>query len=138
MILQRLFRFTAAGLLILWVACAVGCGGSSEEEQQSIQNMEDLAGAVYEYYNFELQGSGKGKYPETLDDEGYQEDVGGPEVFQQLMINPLTGANPGYEYVKPPDDTPPDADVIILYQMRDGYRDVTLPGFTLNGIVRLP
>jgi hypothetical protein len=124
--------------LVLFVACTVGCGNRAELERQSIQNMEDLGGAIYEYYDFEKQATGEGKYPESLDLKEFQEDVGGPEVFKQIMMNPLTGDSPGYEYVKPPDGTPLTADLIILYQLRNGHRDVTLDAFALDGTVRAP
>ena len=39
------------------------------------------------------------------------------------MLNPLTGDNPGYEYVKPtqPPGFPTE---IMLYQLRNGVRDL--------------
>jgi hypothetical protein len=45
--------------------------------------------------------------------------------FKQLMINPVTGDNPGYEYVRPSDSTGLET-TVILYQLRDGQRATDL------------
>ncbi len=132
MVRLTIFRTGSIASLVLLVVSTIGCGNRSELESQSNENMEKLAAAVWEYRDAD------GVYPENLDDSTYQEDVGGPEVFQYLMKNPLTGDDPGYEYVKPPDDTPLSAsDVIIIYQLRDGHRDTTLPSCTLGGTAQL-
>jgi hypothetical protein len=109
-----------------------GCGGSDNAKEESISKMEKLAGAVYEYYDIEK------KWPESFDVPEFQEDVGGSDEFKKLMDNPLTGDNPGYQYVKPPDGTPKNSDVIIIYQLRDGQRDLTVDAFALDGTVRQP
>jgi hypothetical protein len=116
------------GLAILLVAGAIGCGGRAELESQSIRNMEELAGAVWEYRE------SFGKYPEDLED--IEKFVGGGESFDRVIANPLTGDNPGYEYVKPPEDTPLTADPIIIYQLRNGQRDTRLTAFALDGTAR--
>ena len=56
------------------------------------------------------------------------------------MHNPVTGYQPGYEYVKPPDwvrNTPLAERVVILYQLRQGGRAADLPVGYANGQVRL-
>lgn len=124
----------AGGFLcvVLFMACAAGCGNRAELERQSIDKMEKLGGAVWEYYEIEK------KWPESFDVPEFQEDVGGPEEFRKLMENPLTGDNPGYEYVKPPEGTAKTADMVIIYQKRNGQRDVTLDAFCLDGTLKSP
>ena len=45
----------------------------------------------------------------------------------------MTGDNPGYEYVKPADNS---ADAVILYQLRGGKRDLSLAVAYADGSVR--
>ncbi len=52
-----------------------------------------------------------------------------------LMKKPLTGDDPGYEYVKPADGAPAET-TVIRYQLRDGKRDESLPKYYLSGVVR--
>jgi hypothetical protein len=113
------------------LAGAIGCGGGggggrAELEKQSIANMHELASAVWEYRDW------KKKYPDELKGEDIEKLVGGREFYEQIMVNPITGDNPGYEYVKPPDDTPLSADPIIIYQLRNGQRDTSLKAYALD------
>ena len=55
--------------------------------------------------------------------------VGGEEAYQELITNPVTGDNPGYEYVKPaghPSDQDFDHHQVILRQLNGGQRDPNL------------
>jgi hypothetical protein len=45
--------------------------------------------------------------------------------FEERMINPVTGDNPGFEYVKPSADANPKI-TVVLYQLRDGLRATDL------------
>jgi hypothetical protein len=42
-----------------------------------------------------------------------------------VFTNPITGENPGYEYVKPADDAP--AHTVVIYSLRGGQRDLKQP-----------
>ena len=53
--------------------------------------------------------------------------------WDELITNPVTGDRPGYEYVKPASDS---FDAVILYQLRGGERDLTLPVAYADGAVR--
>ena len=57
-----------------------------------------------------------------------------------VFDNPLTGDNPGYEYVKPsaPLEEIKDAETIVLYQLRNGQRDRKLAVAYLDGQVPEP
>jgi len=74
----------------------------------------------------------------SVNEEQWPEDLSDIEVlisevdFEQLMSNPVTGDNPGYEYVKPSDNADPTT-TVILYQLRGGQRATDLQvGFADN------
>jgi hypothetical protein len=47
-------------------------------------------------------------------------------------VNPITGDDPGYEYVKP---AKYDLDTVVIYQLRYGERDTSLPVAFADGSV---
>ena len=53
--------------------------------------------------------------------------------FSETMKNPLTGDDPGYEYVKP---EVMDEKTVVLYQLRGGKRDLSLKVGYYNGSIR--
>jgi hypothetical protein len=61
--------------------------------------------------------------------------IGKGHDFAFLLRNPLTGDSPGYEYVKPPDETEEDSGTTVLYPLRDGRRDYDWGRGYANGIV---
>ncbi len=67
--------------------------------------------------------------------EGPLGPIGHGKDYAKLTANPLTGDNPGYEYVKPKDDAP-SATTVVLYQLRGGKRDETLKVAFKDGSVR--
>ncbi|NLT72337.1 MAG: hypothetical protein GXX91_16810 [Verrucomicrobiaceae bacterium] len=70
----------------------------------------------------------KGQWPDKL-----EELKGNPDLdFAKVIKNPVTGDDPGYEYVKPTGDDPR---TIILYQLSNGKRDTTLPVGHADGSV---
>ena len=71
-----------------------------------------------------------GNCPENLDELLVPYLDGDKNVF----VNPVTGDYPGYEYVKPEPDASPNT--VILYQLRDGERDVELEVLYYDGSVR--
>ena len=71
-----------------------------------------------------------GGWPESLEEiSPYLEG----EV-SELMTNPITGDDPGYEYVRPDMNIAPPK-TVVLYQLRDGRRDTTLPVLFADGSV---
>jgi hypothetical protein len=73
----------------------------------------------------------EGQWPDSLDQvkeqaEKTATDMGVDKDFATLMKNPLTGDDPGYEYVKPAEGDPLET-TVMLYQLRGGTRDTTLP-----------
>jgi hypothetical protein len=109
---------------------AMGCGAAKSAREaarktQSANNMKQITLAI-----LELQQE-TGKWPEKLDEISVKL---GP-LMADIMKNPVTGDNPGYEYVRPQDDES-RSDVPMLFQLRNGKRDTSLRvGFT-SGAVR--
>ena len=69
------------------------------------------------------------KWPESLNNvQEYLDD----KKLAELLKNPHTGDNPGYEYVKPT-VARPDPKTILVYQLRDGKRDMSLPVVYADG-----
>ena len=120
-------------LLLVYIA---GCGGSARKDMESSDHLKALSSAVI----FHKQEHGQ--WPDKLEDIKPQlskEDVWlGVAImkerdFASLMKNPITNANPGYEYVKPPEKG--STAVAMIYQLRDGKRDETLKVATAAGAV---
>ena len=111
---------TRAGLLISVVCLcfclsAVGCGARQKAfEAMALSNMKELAKAILDYKK------DKHAWPDNL-----EQLKGRPNLdLATLMKNRGTGDDPAYEYVKPVSD---NVRTIILYQLRNGNRDTTLP-----------
>lgn len=93
-----------------------GCGApAAEAVLQSSNQMKELILAIR---NYEDVHEG---WPDSLDQVGNLVD----SDLNVLMQNPITGDNPGYEYVPPSADSDPST-TVILYQLRDGRRDTNL------------
>lgn len=73
-----------------------------------------------------------GAWPESFEDV-----KANLSTFDETIKNPVTGANPGYEYVKPAEGFDP-ATTIVIYQLRDGVRDETLEAGYADGTVHAP
>jgi hypothetical protein len=121
----RSLRFIA-----FWVACGalVGCGNKAEDSRQ---NMHKLQLAMIEYAT-----NHDGIWPDRL--VQIEDKVGGEAALAKLLTNPLTGDNPGYEYVKPQgkDNDAGFGSQVVLYQIRGGKRDTTLQVGYADGSVR--
>ncbi len=114
----------------------VGCS-DAQQRADSSSNLKELARAVLKYE------ADNQAWPATLGDlqpvVGTSDDlgtIGGGKDYAALVKNPLTGDNPGYEYVKPAETPESFANTIILYQLRGGNRDESLPVGFLDGSVR--
>lgn len=94
----------------------------------SHNNMKHITFALLDYYKANQQ------WPDKLDAL-----LPSLEVGKSVFENPLTGDNPGYDYVKPtaPLEKITAAETIVLYQLRDGQRDRQLACAYLDGQVRL-
>jgi hypothetical protein len=94
------------------------------QELDSKQNMKILGMAIIAFEGEE------GQWPDNLDQvkeqaEKAAADMGADKDFATLMKNPLTGDDPGYEYVIPAEGDPIE-ETVMLYQLRGGQRDETL------------
>ena len=96
---------------------------NAKRRETATQNAQSLGDAVVIYH------LARNKWPESLNDtKEYLDD----KKLAELLKNPLTGDNPGYEYVKPT-VARPDPKTILVYQLRDGKRDMSLPVVYTNG-----
>ncbi len=59
----------------------------------------------------------------------------GEVSFEEMFENPLTGDNPGFEYVKPVNPTP---DTPVIYMLKDGERQTDAKIGYFNGSIRKP
>jgi hypothetical protein len=124
------------GLLTL-VAATSGCGNKAKLNLETANHMKSLCVAATLYHN------DKKAWPDNLEQiKPYigKEAPGLPDFsngkdYAALIANPVTGDNPGYEYVKPKDDAP-GRTTIMLYQLRGGKRDESLPVAFMDGSVR--
>jgi len=124
-------RFYAAAALVGIVA-TLPLTGCQSEEARSLPGVQAWVARLEEFYHRHQ------RWPDQLED--LQEGFDTPEELQQALHNPVTGQQPGYEYVKPPDwvrNTPLAERVVILYQLREGQRAHDLPVGYANGQVRL-
>jgi hypothetical protein len=145
---DRLFHLALATCIALLVA-AIGCkkdsgsgssgsssalsDGGGDRAEDSRHNMHKLQIALLEYADKK-----NGEWPDRLDQ--IKEDVGGEAAMAKLMKNPLTGDDPGYEYVKPKgnlNDKRFDSQQVILYQLRGGKRDTSIKVGYADASVRM-
>jgi hypothetical protein len=119
-------RLAVVGVL---VATLFGCGNPAESSRQ---NMHKLQLAMIEWAN-----EHGGEWPERLDQ--IKDKVGGADALANLLKNPLTGDDAGYEYVKPKGKMG-EAEFhsqVVLYQTRGGKRDTSLKVGYADGSVRM-
>jgi hypothetical protein len=103
----------------IFLAAFAGCGegrATHAKRQLSLINMKQLILVILNYRD--------------VHDNEWPENVAQVQSFRYGgllldMKNPLTGDEPGYEYVMPPKDADPEI-TVILYQLRDGQRDIDL------------
>lgn len=92
----------------------------------AMHNMKHLTVATISYHRQH------GKWPQSVDElSPWLKDNGG---LRKTMTNPLTGDEPGFEYVRP--GATADSTTIVFYQLRAGKRDLSLPVAYLDGSVR--
>jgi hypothetical protein len=132
---KALRRCICAGFAVGLFLVLQGCGGSTAmQEIESKDNMKILGMAIIQYKGDE------GQWPDSLDQVEEQAkkvaaDMGSDKDFATLMTNPITGDNPGYQYVVPAEGDPIE-ETVMLYQLRGGERDETLAKCYQSGSVR--
>jgi hypothetical protein len=109
-----------------------GCGSSARKKIEASDNLKQLSIAIIKYHDE------RNAWPDTLEQVkpmiGQQymgTTIGNGKDYADLLKNPFTGDNPGYEYEKPS-----DGHAVVLYQMRGGKRDLSLPIAHADGSVR--
>ena len=114
--------FAALGLGLCLSLAGCDAARQSAYKAQSANNVKQLAMAAIQHKQE------KGVWPDRLEDL-----KGKPNLdFAKVMKNPVTNDDPGYEYVKPADG---GSSAVILYQLRGGKRDTTLPVGYADGSV---
>lgn len=110
----RAFVATSVSALAL-LLCSSCSAPKAQDVLQSSNRMKEL---ILGFRNYQAIN---GDWPQTLEQirELTETDL------DVLMKNPVTGDNPGYEYVPPATDADP-ATTVVLYQLRDGQRDTSL------------
>ena len=112
-------------LLILALIPVLGCQGELKQRTQSTQHMKALERAIHRHLEE------KGSWPKSFDDAapflGKATELGdtNDKDLAALLKNPLTGDDPGYEYVNPEGERA-DPNGIVIYQLRNGKRDESL------------
>ena len=116
-----------AVLVLAMLAIVLGCDArqKAQEQARGMRSSNDVKMIVLDLHN---QFDQTKKWPETVDLSG--------------KTNPLTGDTPGYEYVAPTEFNesgyPVDTEnTVVIYQLRNGQRDTSLPVGYANGSVRL-
>lgn len=113
----------ARAMLPAWIALALAPGaGCTDGYGRSEANLRALAQRLGEYHARHRTP------PESLDQ--LAEFFADEAEFRRALRNPLTGDDPGYQYVKPPAgvlDSSLAHRVVVLYQLRSGQRATDLP-----------
>ena len=106
----------------------VGCGSARQAalEVKSVNNMKQI---ILEAHTYKDR---TGEWPEGLAALTEQNPGLAP-----MLKNPITGDDPGYEFVKPT-EAEPGADTPLLYQLRGGQRDESLGIGYADASVRKP
>lgn len=115
---MRTTRLLTATLVAVCLLTITGCDNGARDRIQSSSNMRELSQAVLVYAEDHA-----GQYPESL--ETLRPIIG--ERYDVIMTNPLTGDKPGYELVEPGTTVEMDPGQVMIYQLRDGNRDTSLP-----------
>ena len=104
---------------------------AEQRRYEAFVNLRQLTLAILEHEAWHRD------MPDSLDQlEQYFES---PETFRRIMTNPLTGDYPGYEYIDPGPRRSlvgRSGDTVIMYQLREGQRDLTLPVGFADGSIR--
>ncbi len=116
-------------MAILLVLALAGC---QSEAERSLPALKAWLARIEQFYQQHQ------RWPDRL--EELQEGFASQEEFDRALHNPVTGAQRGYEYVKPPEWVPGTAlagRVVMLYQLRADTRADDLPVGYVSGQARL-
>ena len=98
----------------------------ASRKETSRQNMHKLQSALFEHV-----AENNKQWPASLDE--IKDRV---QDFDQVMVNPVTGNNPGYLYVAPKSNSN-SSRTVMLYQLNEGKVDRTLGVGYADGHVSL-
>ncbi|MCC5830719.1 MAG: hypothetical protein JJU36_14830 [Phycisphaeraceae bacterium] len=119
---RRLRFVVTMAVALVALLVVVGCGEGAE--RRSGDQMRALGRAILAYAD-----ANEDRWPDRIEDIIPYLD-GGQSAFDRLMNNPVTGEAPGYEYARPRRPTlrlTEGTQTVVLYQLRDGLRDLELP-----------
>ncbi len=127
-------RMMARMAVVVFLSAVAGCCCCNTAAVQegmnrgmSAINVTALTSAVKSHAD-----TNSGAWPESLDDV-----KANMPNFDEMMKNPVTQDNPGYEYVKPVEGFVPE-ETVVIYQLRGGQRDETLEAGYADGTVKAP
>jgi len=119
-------------LLVSLSLTLAGCGDGKKRIESS-GNLKQLSAAIIAYHD------SKRAWPNSLEQlkpligtRGLIGVIGNGKDFATLIQNSLTGDNPGYDYVKLNGS---DTSGVVLYQLKGGVRDTSLPAAYADGSV---
>ena len=112
-------RRCACFLITVCLLILAACDNDARARIDSGQNMRAIGQAIAVYASEHEDN----RYPQSLDD--LKPQLG--EQWESVMTNPLTGGNPGYELATPGERELVDPRKVLIYQLRGGKRDTTLP-----------
>lgn len=122
------FLFAVAMSICTFVGCGLDNAPQAKAQLDSSNQMKELILAVRLYHD-----SNDDQWPDKLSEVATLTETS----FDQLMNNPITEDNPGYEYVKPEDGTDLKS-TVILHQLRNGQRATDLKvGYIDNRVAEL-
>ena len=118
------FLTRSFAMLTVSLGVCAGMLGCESSKDKSISHMRSLCIAIVEH---------------GIKHDAWPEDLSALKgIDAGILENPLTGDNPGYEYIKPVGIKPNDVNSqwILLYQLRGGQRAENLLVCCLDGAIR--
>lgn len=110
---------------ILVTLCSLALSSCGKKKQEATrEHISDFYGAFRDY-----REANDDFWPEKLEDlKPYVDN------WDEIIVNPITGDNPGYAYT-PPETGEEDDEFVILTQLRNGQPDPSLKKLRLGGYV---
>jgi len=126
-----MYRFA---VIFLFIVCFAGCG-AMENARNAARNAESINNMKKIRFSLLQLNDENHNWPTEISEikSVFEND----SEYNEVMTNPITGDNPGYEYVQPQEGFDPST-TIVLYQLRGGTRDKSLSVTYADGSIRQP